>query len=182
MTTSQPNAVPPKLEKILSFGSEPLTIFAQLLPALGEELKCDRIFLYARNPQTQSGKVVYCWRRTLEIPDVDDYEWKKEPESLPQEDPLFAAALHTKPSVFVEDVETASTDVVNKDFEQKTFGHRALIHAHLCQDYLLWGILQPCIFDKPRVWNESDRLLIAQIEAKITPLVIKCVKEIAKTE
>lgn len=181
MTTSQPNTIlPHKLEKVLSQNSEPLTIFAELLPALGEELKCDRIFLYARNPQTQSGKVVYCWRRTLEIPDVDDYEWKKEPESLPQEDPLFAAALHTKPSVFVEDVETSNIEVVNKDFEQKTFGHRALIHAHLCQDDLLWGILQPSVFGKPRVWDKRDRSLIAQIEARITPVVIRYIKEMQK--
>ncbi len=65
--------------------------------------------MYLRNPQTKFGKVVNCWRRNLEIPNVDDYQWKKEPESLPQEDPLFAAALHTKPSVYVEDVNTAST-------------------------------------------------------------------------
>lgn len=122
------------IDKIFTDYKEPVAVFTALLPEIGEVLQCDRIFLYLRNPQTKFGKVVNCWRRTLEIPDVDDYQWKKEPESLSQEDPLFAAALQTKPSVYVEDVNTASIDIVNKDFEQKTFGHRALVHAHLCKD------------------------------------------------
>lgn len=175
--TSQPKvALPAKIEEILSQDKEATVIFAELLPVLGEQLQCDRIFLYARNPQTKAGKVVYCWRRTLEIPDVDDYEWKEEPGYLAKEDPLFAAALNTKPSIFIEDIEAADPEIVNKEFEQKTFGHRALIHAHLCQDELLWGILQPCIFGQSRVWNERDRHIIAQIEARTTPLVIEYIK------
>ncbi|WP_199192167.1 hypothetical protein [Chlorogloea sp. CCALA 695] len=87
-----------------------------------------------RNPQTKFGKVVNCWRRTLEIPDVNDYQWKQEPESLHHKDPLFAAALQTKPSVYVNYVNTASINIVNKDVEQKIFKHWALVHAHLCKD------------------------------------------------
>jgi GAF domain-containing protein len=161
------------VDKIFTDYQEPLAVFTALLPEMGEVLQCDRIFLYLRNPISQFGKVVNCWRRTLEISDVDDYQWKKEPPSLSLEDPLFAAALQTKPSVYIEDVNTASIDIVNKDFEQKTFGHRALVHAHLCKDSQLWGILQPCVFDKPRIWTKSDRLLISQVELKLTPLAIK---------
>ncbi|MEG4573247.1 hypothetical protein QUA56_11210 [Microcoleus sp. N3A4] len=47
---------------------------------------------------------------------------------------MFAAALRSEPSIFVEDVETVNPEFVNKDFEAKEFGHRALIHAHLCAD------------------------------------------------
>ncbi len=166
------------IDKIFTDYKEPVAVFTALLPEIGEVLQCDRIFLYLRNPQTKFGKVVSCWRRTLEIPDIDDYQWKKEPESLRQEDPLFAAALQTKPSVYVEDVNTASIDIVNKDFEQKTFGHRALVHAHLCKDGQLWGILQPCIFGKPRIWTKSDRLIISQIEPKLIPLVIKYINSL----
>jgi len=160
------------IDKIFNEYQEPVAVFTALLPAVGEALQCDRIFLYLRNPQTKFGKVVNCWRRNLEIPDVDDYQWKQEPEDLPQGDPLFAAALCNQPSIFVEDVETANPQIVNKDFEQKTFGHRALVHAHLCQDGQLWGILQPCVFGKSRIWTKSDRLIINQVELKITPLVI----------
>lgn len=89
-----------------------------------------------------------------------------------QEDPLFAAALRTDASIFVEDVETADLAVVNLAFEQKSFGHRALIHSHLCHDGQLWGVLQPCIFGRPRVWTEFDRSVIAGVERQLTPLVV----------
>ncbi len=169
-------ALPEVLEKVLATESEPDAVFSALLPALGEVLQCDRCFLYLRNPETKIGKVPYCWRRSEQYPDVYDSDWKEEPESLPNEDPLFAAALHTEPSIFVEDVETASPEVVNRDFEEKNFGHRALVHAHLCQDGLLWGILQPCVFGQPRVWTDFDRFVIAQIEKKLTPLAVAYVK------
>lgn len=171
-----PQNLPTATEEIFRKNNTPKAVFSALLPALGEVLKCDRIFLYLRNPQTQIGKVPFCWRRSSEYPDVTDSNWKKEPESLSNEDPLFAAALHTKPSVFVEDVETANPALVNKDFENKTFGHRALIHAHLCENNLLWGILQPAIFGQPRIWTEFDHFVIDEVTKKITPLAIDYVK------
>jgi hypothetical protein len=107
---------------------------------------------------------------------VSTTEWVKEPESLSKEDPLFAAALRTDASVFVEDVETASPEVVNRDFEAENFGHRALVHAHLCQDGSLWGVLQPCVFGQPRVWSEFDRFVMNQVTERITPLAVTYVK------
>ena len=139
----------------MSYNQTPDEIFPLLVRAVGENLNCDRVFLYLRNPQTQTGTVPYCWCRNSKYPDVTTGEWKKEPESLAQEDPLFAAALRTEPSIFVEDVETANPAIVNKDFEAKAFGHRALIHAHLCSDGLLWGVLQPCVLDRSR--SRTDR-------------------------
>lgn len=159
--------VPTVLEKILVSYREPDAVFVALLPALGEVFQCDRCFLYLRSPHTHIGKVVYCWCRSPQYPDVTNAEWTEEPESLPFEDPLFAAALRTEESIFVEDVETASHKVVNLAFEQKHFGHRALIHAHLCFDHLLWGILQPCVFGQPRVWTDKDRSVIALVTEKI---------------
>lgn len=82
----------------------------------------ERCFLYLRNPHNQKGKVAYCWRRSAEILDVTDAKWSKEPESLAAEDPLFSAALQAKPSVYIEDVETANPEVVNLAFERKHFG------------------------------------------------------------
>jgi GAF domain-containing protein len=162
--------------KFLSDSKTEDAVFSALVPALGEVLNCDRVFLYLRNPETQTGKVPYCWRRNSNYPEVRDAEWKKEPEYLGEEDPLFAAALRTEPSIFVEDVETANPVVVNKDFEAKEFGHRALIHAHLCVDGLLWGVLQPCIFDRPRVWTDFDREVIAAVTEKISPLAVAFVR------
>lgn len=170
--------LPTVLENILA-DSAPDAVFSALLPALCNVLQCDRCFLYLRNPQTHTGKTAYCWLRSPQYPDVTDSDWNKEPASLPKEDPLFAAALRTEESIFVEDVETANPEVVNLAFEQKNFGHRALVHSHLCQDDMLWGILQPCVFGKPRVWTEFDRSVIAQVEKKITPLAVAYVKAAA---
>ncbi|OKH23986.1 GAF domain-containing protein [Chroogloeocystis siderophila] len=170
--------LPEALENVFADNREPDAIFNELLPALCNILQTDRCFLYLRNPYNQTGKVAYCWRRSAEIPNVIDSEWSKEPESLAAEDPLFSAALQAKPSVYVEDVEMANSEVVNLDFERKHFGHRALIHAHLCKDGLLWGILQPCIFGKSRVWSDSDRAIITELEQRLTPLAITYVKTV----
>ena len=168
--------LPLELEQILSDRTTPDAVFSALLPVLGAVLECDRIFLYLRHPQTKMGKAAYCWRRSSDYPNILDPDWKKEPETLPQEDPLFAAALHTKPSIFVEDVETANPEILNKDFEHKEFGHRALIHAHLCDENLLWGILQPCIFGHPRTWTNFDQFVMNTVTEKIAPLAVTYVK------
>ncbi len=170
------STLPSSIQSVFDESTEPETVFTALLPELGEILKCDRIFLYVRNPNTKSGKVQACWRRSSDIPDITDRKWKQEPASLATEEPLFAAALKTQPSVYVEDVETASPDVVNREFEHSSFGHRALIHAHLCQDNQLWGILQPCIFGHPRIWSASDRDVVTQVEKQLTPLVVNYIK------
>ena len=169
-------SLPAVLLKVLENNQEPDVVFSALMPALGEVLQSDRCFLYLRDPITRIGKVSYCWCRSSEFPEIFDADWKPEPESLAKEDPMFAAALQTEPSIFVEDVETASPEIVNKAFEHKTFGHRALIHAHLCLDGQLWGILQPCVFNQPRVWNDFDRFVISQVTEKITPLAVAYMK------
>lgn len=75
----------------------------------------------------------------------------------------------------IEDLETPNPEVINKDFERQNFGHRALIHAHLCQNGELWGILQPCIFGQKRVWSEFDRATITELESKLTSVVVSYV-------
>lgn len=99
-------ALPTVLEQIFAASSEPDAVFSALIPAVGDLLQCERCFLYLRNPHTKFGKAAFCWRRSDDIPDVSDQSWKQEPTSLPSEDPLFAAALRSEPSIFVEDVET----------------------------------------------------------------------------
>jgi GAF domain-containing protein len=151
---------------------DPEVVFSRLLPVLGEILQCDRCFLYLRNPANRMGKATHCWRRNSQIPEVLDPDWKPEPENLPEEDPMFAAALRAKPSIYVEDVETAAPEVLNREFERSNFGHRALIHAHLRQDGKLWGVLQPCVFNQPRHWTDSDHSIVERVERVITPLAI----------
>ncbi len=76
-----------------------------------------------------------------------------------------------KPSVYIEDVDKAAPDVLNRDFERKTFGHRALVHAHVQADGELWGILQPCVFGKPRQWSPSERAYVErQLPGLLAPI------------
>ena len=117
-----------------------------------------------------------CWRRSSEIPDTSTKGWELEME-WEKEDPMFAAALRTDPSIFVEDIELASPDVLNVDFERKYLGHRALIHAHICHEGLLWGILQPAVFGHPRVWSECDRSVIEWAIEYLKPFVLSYVKD-----
>jgi hypothetical protein len=121
--------------------------------------------------------VSHVWQRNPDIPDIGEPDWKLEPAGLPKEDPMFAAALRTAPSIYIEDIETADPKVLNKEFERHNLGHRALIHAHLSQDGQLWGILQPCVFGQKRIWSASDRAIITQLESKLVPVVIEYVKK-----
>lgn len=144
---------------------------------VGETLRADRCFLYVRDPAAGKGRIAFCWRRYATIPDVIQAEWQEDTSSLPDEDPLFAAALATEPSVFVEDVESAPPDVLNKTFENRTFGHRALIHAHVTEAGQLWGILQPCQFGHPRRWTQHEQNYIETMLPQLLPHIKRFVWE-----
>ena len=127
---------------------------------IGRYLGADRCFLYVRQPKEQQGRTAFQWRRNETIPDVIQPNWQPDTTNLPKEDPLIRAGLAMQPSVYVADVDTASPDVLNRDFERRTFGHSALVHAHIQADGELWGILQPCVFGRPRQWSPSERAYI----------------------
>ena len=91
---------------------------------------------------------------------------------------MFAAAVRAEPSIYIDDVETASPKVLSQDFEKQNFGHRALIHAHLCHENELWGVLQPCVFSNPRTWTQKEQLAIEQIVQAVTPIEIDYIEEI----
>ena len=144
--------------------------FYFLMPALGEFYQSDRCFLYLRNPKNKIGKITHCWIRDTSITNMIDRTWNKEPDDLTDNDPMFRAATLCKPSLFIEDVESESPEILNKIFEKNNFGHRALIHSHLCVENELWGVLQPCIYGKTHTWSEEHRLLTKEIEPVLSPL------------
>lgn len=148
-------------------------LLSVLMPTLGEFFKCDRCFLYLRNPYTRQGRVPFCWVRDPAVPTIYDQTCKVEPPSLASQDPMFAAALQMQASIFVEDIETASPQVLSRLFEQETFGHRALIHAHLSLNNQLWGVLQLCMFNQPRHWTQAERQTIEQVVEILTPIVVE---------
>jgi GAF domain-containing protein len=168
----------PEIEAIFNAELHPAQILENVLALIGKALQADRCFLYLRNPNKEKGKIVFCWCLNETIPDVREPEWKNDTQSLPKEDPLFAAALHAQPSIYIEDVETADPKIVNHEFEHKTFGHRALIHAHIIYDNQLWGILQPAIFGKPRQWSPTDHQLVEALLLRMVKPVVEYVKSI----
>lgn len=165
--------LPAALEAVFAGANPPPAVLAAVLPAVCEVLEADRCFLQLRNPQTRFYKIL-CWRLRPEFPDLSS-DWAPEQE-WERDDPMFAAALRAQPPIFVEDVERADPAVLNADFERNSFGHRALVHAHLCHKGQLWGILQPCIFGHPRVWSEFDRFVIAELVERLTPIAVQQVQ------
>ncbi|NUN63325.1 GAF domain-containing protein [Pseudanabaena biceps] len=162
------NFLPLSIVNVLDTSSKPDVLFTALLLEVGAYLDCDRCFLYLREPSTGLGKVTFCWVRNDNIPMINDEGWKLDSPSLSDRDPMFAAALRTEPSITIEDVETASPDILNKQFERENFGHRALIHAHICCEGQLWGVLQPSVFDRPRQWTQLEQAAIEQLVQAIT--------------
>ncbi|WP_416675719.1 GAF domain-containing protein [Egbenema bharatensis] len=170
------NSLPDSLQTIFSLHHQPESLFEALLPEISQVLNTDRCFLVVRHPDTRIYRN-FCWRRKPEFPDLTTAGWELE-ENWEEDDPMFAAALRTEPSIFVEDIETASPTVLNREFERENFGHRALIHAHLSDGGKLWGILQPCLFDHPRTWSEFDRAVITQLIQNLTPIVVEYVQSV----
>jgi GAF domain-containing protein len=96
-------------------------------------------------------------------------DWIEEID-IATKDPLMLLAFRTPEAVFVEDIETAGSDILNLTYEQEYFGHRALIHAPIYHEGQLFGILEPCVFETPRVWTDSDRAIIAEVQTRLAPL------------
>lgn len=167
--------LPARLAQLFTVGNAPGAVVTGVSPAIAEVLQSDRCFLHVRDPQTRLHQNL-CWRRNPDMPDTSTSGWEPEQE-WEREDPMFAAALRTDPSIFVNDIETAGPEVLNIEFERENLGHRALIHAHICEDGVLWGILQPCMFERPRTWSERDRWIVKEVVERIKPFVIAYVQD-----
>ena len=163
--------LPETIEHVLAQTQSPKSVLDQVVELVGKALDADRCFLYVRQPEQRHGRIAFCWRKDDTIPDVIQPNWQPDTIDLPAEDPLIRAGLSMKPSVYVDDVETATPDVLNRDFERETFGHRTLIHAHIQQDGQLWGILQPCMFGQPRHWTDEEKAHIEAILPRLQPVI-----------
>lgn len=173
------NTLSNTIEAIIKKGHAPAETLNDIVQTVGLALRADRCFLYVRQPERQRGRIAFCWRKDDTIPDVIQPDWQPDTTDLPKEDPLFRAAIEGRPSVYVNDVETATPDVLNREFEHKTFGHRALIHAHIQQNDQLWGILQPAIFGEPRQWTSDEKSAIETLLPRLHPVIEQFVSESA---
>lgn len=173
------SSLPDALESLLGAPDQsPEKVLYDVVRLVGEALHADRSFLCVRNPDTRRSRIAFVWRRDESVPDVrpEHREWVDE-TPLPTEDPLYAAALAGRPSVYVDDVQTAPPDVLNRAFEARTFGHRALAHAHVVENGVLWGILQPCVFGQPRRWSPAERAWLESLLSRLAPIIRAFVAE-----
>lgn len=168
--------LPETITTLLRGQQPPEATLNQVVEQVAKALNADRCFLYVRQPDQQHGRIAFCWRKNDTIPDVIQPDWQADTTGLPQEDPLFRAAITLQPSVYVDDVDTAGPDVLNQEFERKTFGHRALVHAHITREGQLWGILQPCLFGQPRHWTHQQKTQIEAILPLLQPVIAASVK------
>ncbi len=79
-------------------------------------------------------------------------------------------AARSPVALYVEDVTTAAPSLVNREYELKYFRHRALVHAPLYHEGLMYGILEPCVMEAARVWSSADREIIAMVQERIAPI------------
>jgi GAF domain-containing protein len=153
-------------------------ILEEVVTKIGETLKVDRCSLWVRDPSKEHCRTPFVWRRDVSIAgDGFDMKWVDE-DSFVNDDPLYQAALACRPSIYITDVETTSSEILNHEFEAHYFGHRAFIHGHIVKDNMLWGTLEPCVFDHPREWTESEREFIEAL----LPLIANHVKEFVTKE
>ena len=168
-----------ELAAVLAASTPPAERLQQALDLLGPHLRVDRCFLYVRDPAQGRGRIAFVWRRDSTVPDPR-HDWQDDTGDLPKQDPLFRAALAARPSVYVEDVTQAGPEVLNQDFERRTFGHRALVHAHITENGQLWGILQPCVFGQPRAWTPADRQWLEAAGPLLLPVIQAYMREVGK--
>lgn len=171
MTTLQ--SLPAAVDQLLAQNQPPAETLNQVVQIVGTTLRTDRCFLYVRRPDAGLGRSAFVWYKDERVPRKNAYQpdWQADTIDLPAEDPLIRAGLNNQPSVFVDDVEAAGPDVLNREFEAETFGHRALMHAHIQKDGQLWGILQPAVFGHPRPWTSDEKEQIQAILPKLQPVI-----------
>jgi GAF domain-containing protein len=153
-------------------------ILNRVIENIGETLNVDRCFLCVRDPSKERCRTPFVWRRSDSIAgDAFHGKWVDE-SSFVDNDPLYRAALACQPSIYIADIEKASPEILNREFEDRYFGHRAFIHGHIIQDGRLWGTLEPCVFDHPRQWTETEQTFIETL----LPLLADHVKKFVTNE
>ncbi|MDB5243247.1 MAG: hypothetical protein JWP57_3872, partial [Spirosoma sp.] len=116
------NSLPEAIDRLLTEGHTPADALNQVVQYVGTALNADRCFLYVRQPDQARGRSAFCWRKNDQGPDKNTIQpdWQPDTTDLPAEDPLIRAGLTMKPSVYIDDVETAAPDVLNRQFEEET--------------------------------------------------------------
>jgi GAF domain-containing protein len=165
--------IPAELQAVFDSDAPGDEKMARLMQVLCDVLACDRCLLFLRDPDTRKTRCTHGYEIDPGFAfDRPDEGWVPHPESIETDDPMFAEAMHNPEALFIEDIETAPSDLVNAEYERENFKHRALIHAPLQHGGKLYGVLEPCTMEEPRVWSERDREITAWTMKRLTPIAM----------
>ena len=151
------------------------TKLAALMKIYAQAIDCPRCVLFLRQPERHMSRYAYGWWCDERYALVYKNEWTKE-GNLAEVDPMYGLAMDDPDAIYIDDIETAPSDLLNVEFERKHFGHRALVHAPVYYQGKFYGILEPCVFDTPRIWSEADRAITTWTQARIGPLAAEYVE------
>lgn len=163
--------LPAELEHVFAI-KQPDALLTALMPTLCQVWQCERCFLCLRDPATTLTRITHSFCTREDRENLIEADWLPEDEAI-LNDPLMILAFETAEAVYVEDVETADASVVNLAYEQQVFKNRALIHAPIYVKGNLYGILEPCLFDQPRVWSDYDRWITVQMQQRLGKWVLR---------
>lgn len=139
-----------------------------------QAIDCPRCLLFLRDPELAMSRCTHGWWHDDRHAIERKAQWTEE-GNIAVEDPLYGIAMVNPEAIYVDDIDTASPDVLNVEFERKHFAHRALIHAPVYHQGKFYGILEPCVFDQPRDWSTADRAITAWVQEQLGPLAAEYV-------
>ena len=169
--------LPSLLNTILADTEDLPLFFDNLMYGIADLLKCDRCYLYIRDPQLLTYQIPHCYCIHPEIPNLAGSCKDTESFYRTEIDPLFAAAMNGEPHIYLEDLEQLFCEDENSVFWRQNYSdQKALIQAHIFIDGELWGFIQAAKYDRSRPWTIFDRNIISGVVDKITPLVTIYVK------
>jgi len=166
--------IPAELQDVFEAQTSDDETMARLMRVLCDALDCDRCLLFLRDPETRKTRCTHGHETEPRFAfDRPDEGWAPHPETIETDDPMFAEAMHNPEALYIEDIETAPSDLVNAAYEREHFKHRALIHAPLQHDGKLYGVLEPCTMEEPRTWSARDREITAWTMKRLTPIAMR---------
>lgn len=171
--------LPDSIAAIFQENQDPDAVFIALMSAVVDELRCDRCFLFIRDPQRQRTRITHGYSRESRWSTMVQSDWSQESPDLNANDPLTLSAYRSSEAHFIEDIETAPPGTLDINLERSVFGHRALVHAPIYSEGEFYGVLEPCVFETPRYWTEGDRILIHGLQKILGIWVVRYLQQVA---
>ncbi|PZD70734.1 hypothetical protein C1752_09743 [Acaryochloris thomasi RCC1774] len=165
--------LPQSLTAALQNSRDPNSVLTALMPVVVKELRCDRCFLFVRAPLQRLTRITHGYSRETRWPTMVQSTWSPESQALNQKDPLTASAYRSSQAHFIGDIESAPTGTLDLALERSVFRHRALIHAPIYQGNVFYGILEPCVFETPRIWTRRDRKITTELQERLGPWIVR---------